>query len=172
MGCSLAEFSSEAHLSALAVRLQTNIEKLRSFVELVEVLVDVDSVRADHKPALTWGRRSVQVRPSYSPALLTLHSQLDATWAAILQEHIETAKAAAVDKKLISLECTSVFDFHFRVTKKEEGKILKRLTGSTTTAHTARGKKSATITSSASNIEILSRQRIGTLFRTSKVRNL
>lgn len=92
---------------------------LNKFIALVEVAIDLDQLE----------NGEYRISPKYNPDLAALKEQLNAAERQIHNLHAQTANDLdlSVDKTL-KLEKGTQFGHVFRITKKEEQKVRKKLT--------------------------------------------
>jgi len=148
--------SSSAAGPAVLLGMEACSKDLSKFMALVEELVDSESLKASssgrRSEGSLWGNKWVQVRPSMSPELEKLATQLSVLRGEILAEHKRAAQVAGVDLKQMHLERSAVHGLHLRVTKKDATKALKAL--------------------DKEGCKTLSSQKMGTLFLTAKLGRL
>ena len=148
--------SSSATAPVVLLGMEACSKDLSKFMALVEELVDSESLKASssgrRSEGSLWGNKWVQVRPSMSPELEKLATQLSILRGEILVEHKRAAQVAGVDLKQMHLERSAVHGLHLRVTKKDATKALKAL--------------------DKEGCKTLSLQKMGTLFLTAKLGRL
>eukprot|EP01036_Dinobryon_divergens_P029325 gene29324-38404_t len=119
----------------------SNSNKFDKFLNLVEELLDIDSIKSRSSVTSTkdtqlessniWKDNWIRVRPKFSPSLNNLHESLVDTQRQMQTELTQLnqslgAKSKA-NKPLVMLESSDVHGPHFRVTKKEAPGILKKM---------------------------------------------
>lgn len=153
---------------------------------------DTNNPYADEEPSSgsIFRDKWVRVRPSFTPLLTSLHSELHALQAQMHAEHcrvadlcsdldkppakkarIASTSTSGSNSKVVMLEHTEVHGPHFRVTKRLSNNVLK-IINSSASSGSGTGTSSGKLKSSSSvkgDVTVLSNQKAGTLFLTPQV---
>ncbi|KAJ3670194.1 hypothetical protein LUZ60_010518 [Juncus effusus] len=100
------------------LNIWTDQDRLGKFISLVEIAIDLDQIE----------NGEYMISPSYSSDLAALKSQLDEIEDQINRIHSQTASDLELQMdKVLKLEKGTQFGHVFRITKKEEQKVRKKL---------------------------------------------